>query len=104
MSMRTHSAQDVATFYNSATDEERLVMEAASAAMGRIPTKTPDGLKWRPLLDAEATNEAVLARAGARDPAGVAKYNELAEIRATHVTVASHAEAEVREALAGQGR
>jgi hypothetical protein len=40
-----------------------------------------------------------MARAAAKDPAGVAKFHELAEIRATHVTVAGQAEAEVRDAL-----
>ena len=89
-------------FYNSATDEERQVMEAASSILGRIPVKAADGgLELRPVLDPERVNESVMARAAAKNPQAVAKLNELAEIRAMHVTVAGHAVAEVREALGG---
>jgi hypothetical protein len=76
-------------------------METASASVGRIPIKTANGLEWRPLLDAEMVNGSVMARAAEKNPQGVAKLNELAEIRALHVTIANHAVAEVREALSG---
>ena len=89
-------------FYNSATDEERQVMEAASSMLGRIPVKTGNGLELRPLLDSERVNESVMARATEKNPQAVARFNELAEIRAMHVTVANHAIAEIREALSGR--
>jgi hypothetical protein len=89
-------------FYNSATDEERQVMEAASSMLGRNPVKAADGgLELRPVLDPERVNESVMARAAAKNPQAVAKLNELAEIRAMNVTVAGHAVAEIREALGG---
>jgi hypothetical protein len=76
-------------------------MEAASALVGRVPMKTGNGQEMRPLLDPETVNETFMARAAAKNPQGVAKLNELAEIRALHVTVANHAVAEVREVLSG---
>ena len=59
------------------------------------------GLELRPVLDPERVNESVMARAAEKNPKGVARLNELAEIRAMHVTVANHAIAEIREALGG---
>jgi hypothetical protein len=89
-------------FYNAATGEERQVMEAASSVLGRIPVKAGDGgLELRPVLDPERVNESVMARAAERNPQAVARLNELAEIRAMHVTIASHAVAEIREVLGG---
>jgi len=94
--------EENSVFYNSATDEERQVMEAASSMLGRIPAKAADGgLELRPVLDPERVNESVMARAAERNPQAVARLNELAEIRAMHVTIANHAVAEVREALSG---
>jgi hypothetical protein len=99
--LQGHTPEEIATFYNAATDEERVLMEAASASVGRIPTKTANGLQWQPLIASEVVNDSVLARAQAKDPAGVAKFNELTEIRAMHVTVAQHAQAEIAEAARG---
>jgi hypothetical protein len=42
-----------------------------------------------------------MARAAVKNPQGVARLNELAEIRALRVTIANHAVSEVREALSG---
>src|SRR5207253_190600 len=89
--LQRHTPQEIATFYNAATDEERLVMEAASASVGRIPVKSGNGLTWEPLIAPDVVHDSVLARATAKNPTGVAKYNELSEIRAMHVTVAQHA-------------
>jgi hypothetical protein len=97
--LQTFTPDEIATFYGSATDEERQLIEAASASIGRIPTKTPNGLTWEPLVSPEAVHESILARATAQNPVGVAKYNELTEIRAMHVTVAQHAEREIAQAL-----
>jgi hypothetical protein len=100
--LRDRTPQEIAVLYNSATDERRLLMEAASASVGDIPFKAEDGgVAWRPLLDPEAVNESVMARAAVKNPQGVARLNELADIRALHVTIAGHAVAEVREALSG---
>ena len=97
--LQRHTPQEIATFYNAATDEERLVMEAASASVGRIPVKSGNGLTWEPLIAPDVVYDSVLARATTKNPAGVAKYNELSEIRAMHVTVANHAEQEIKEGL-----
>ncbi len=88
-------------FYSSATDEERLVMEAAAASVGRIPMKSVNGLEWQPLLHPETVNESVISRATAKNPAGAKKLEELPEIRAMHVTVAGITAAKVRDALSG---
>jgi hypothetical protein len=99
--LQKHTPAEIAVFYNSATDDERLVMEAAAASVGRIPTKTANGLEWKPLLDPVTANESIVARVAARNPQGAQKLNELTQIRAMHVTVAGHAVAEVRQALPG---
>jgi hypothetical protein len=45
---------EIGVFYNSASDEEKLVLEEAARSVGRIPTKRADGsLAWMPLLSAE---------------------------------------------------
>jgi hypothetical protein len=97
--LRDRSPMEIATFYNSATDEERLVMEAAAASVGRVPLKSAKGLEWQPLLDPESVNESIVARATARNPQGARKLAELAEIRALQVGVAGVAASEIREAL-----
>jgi hypothetical protein len=100
--LRDRTPQEIAVFYNSATDEEKLVLEAAAQSVGRIPTKTADGgLVWAPLLPAETINESIIARASAQNPHGAQKLQELEELRAMHVTVAGIAEATVREVLEG---
>jgi hypothetical protein len=97
--LRDKSPQEIATFYGSATDEERLLMEAAAASVGRIPMKTGNGLEWKPLLEPETVNESIIARATAKNPAGAAKLAELSEIRDMHVTVAGNAIAEINEVM-----
>jgi hypothetical protein len=97
--LRDRTPQEIAIFYNSATDEERLVMEAAAASVGRVPMKVGNGLEWQPLLNAETVNESVIARATAKNPAGAMKLQELSEIRSMHVTVASHAIAEIKDVM-----
>jgi hypothetical protein len=99
--LRDRTPEEVAMFYNSASDGERQVMEAAAASVGRVPMKVGNGQEWKPLLDPEIVNETVLARVAAKNPEGVAKLQELAEIRAMHVTFAGNAAAEVEEVLAG---
>ena len=93
------SPTEIATFYDSATDDERRLMEAAAASVGRVPMKTDNGLQWRPLLDPETVTASIAARAAVRDPEGATRLEELAEIRAMHVTVAAVAAAEVRKAV-----
>lgn len=97
--LRDRTPQEIAIFYNSATDEERLVMEAAAASVGRVPMKVGNGLQWQPLLDADTVNESVIARATAKNPAGAMKLQELSEIRSMHVTVAAHAVAEINDVM-----
>jgi hypothetical protein len=41
--LRDGTPLEIATFYNSATDDERLLMEEASRSVGRVPMKTPSG-------------------------------------------------------------
>jgi hypothetical protein len=57
-------------------------------------------LVWAPLLPAETINESIIARS-AKNPQGAKKLQELEEIRSLHATVASIAEATVRETLEG---
>ncbi len=100
--LRDRTPHEIAVFYNSATDDERLVLEEAARNVRRIPTKKPDGwLAWVPLLPAETINESVVARASAKNPQGGKKLQELEQIRELHASVASIAEATVREALEG---
>jgi hypothetical protein len=100
--LRDRSPQEIAVFYNSATDGERLVLEEAARSVGRIPTKAADGsLAWAPLLRAATINESIIARASAKNPQGATKLAELEEIRALHASVASIADATVREVLEG---
>lgn len=65
---------EIATLYNSATDDEKVVLEEAARTVGRIPMKLSDGsLDWRPLLPAETINTSIIARAAAKNPQGVRK-------------------------------
>lgn len=97
--LKDRTPQEIATFYNSATDGERLLMEHAAASVGRIPRKSEHGLEWQPLLNPETVNDSIIARAVAKNPQGAQKLQELTEIRAMHVTVAGHATQEVRNAM-----
>jgi hypothetical protein len=97
--LKDRTSTEIGVFYNSATDDEKLVLEEAARSVGRIPTKRADGsLAWAPLAP-ETINESIIARATARNPQGAAKLAELEEIRATHVSVAGLAAAEVKEVL-----
>lgn len=96
---RGMTQQEVAVFYGSATDEERLLMEAAAALVGRVPMKTANGSEWTPLLNPETVTENVIARATVKNPTGAKKLEELTEIRQMHVTVAGNAIAEINEVM-----
>lgn len=95
--LHDRTPEEISVLYGAATDEERQVMEAASASVGRIPMKTGRGLEWRPLLDPEVITEAVLGRAVSRNPIGAAKLKEAEAVRDMHATAASIAAAEIRE-------
>ena len=101
--LRAMAPAEIATFYDAATEDERRLMEAAAESVGRVPMKTENGMVWRPLLDPETVNASIAGRAAARDPDGAARLEELAELRAMHVTVASIAAAEVRKASEAGG-
>jgi hypothetical protein len=90
-----HTPQDIAVFYGSASDEERRVMEAASASVGRVPMVTPNGKVWKTLLDPEMVNEAVLARAEATNPVAAQKVRELTEVRGMQVSITGVALSEI---------
>jgi hypothetical protein len=95
--MQQLSPLEVAVAYNAATDDERVVMEHASAQDGRgLPMKSGRGLEWKPMLDTAAVAASREARARAANPAGVEKLREIEELRAMHVTIAGHAVAEVK--------
>jgi len=97
--LRDRTPQEIATFYNAATNDERLLMEAAAVSVGRIPMKGPNGLEWQPLLNPETVNESIVARATAKNPEGARRLEELTEIRAMHVTVMGHAIAEINDLM-----
>jgi len=90
-----HTPQEVAIFYDKATDAERLEMEAASTAVGRVPLKSSNGLQWTPLLDPAMVSEAILARAENTNPEAAQKVRELSEIRAMQVTITGVALSEI---------
>lgn len=94
--LQKHTPEDIAVFYGSATDDERREMEAASALVGRVPMKGPNGLTWKPLLDAETCAEAQLARAAERSPTAVAQLRELEEVRRMQHTLVNVALQEIR--------
>jgi hypothetical protein len=98
--LKGRTETEIGVYYNSGTDEEKQLMEEAARSVGRIPTKRPDGsLAWAPLLAPETINNSIVARATAHNPQGAQKLQELEEIRATHVSVATLAAAEVKEVL-----
>lgn len=97
--LRGFTAQEIAIFYGSATDDEKIVLEEAARSVGRIPTKTEAGLVWAPLLPAETINDAVIARAAAKNPEGAKQLQELSEIRDMHATVSALAIAEIKDVL-----
>src|SRR5439155_13151185 len=68
-------------------------------SVGRIPTKGPKGLEWKPLLAPEPVNESVIARATAKNPDGAKKLQERSDIRDMHATIAAHAVAEIKEVM-----
>ncbi len=87
---------EISVFYNSASDEEKLVLEEAARSVGRIPTKCADGsLAWLPLLPAETINQSIVERATAKNPQGAQQLRELEEIASMHETAATLAAAEV---------
>lgn len=99
--LQRFSPQEIAVLYGSATDAERVLMEAASASLGRVPLKSEQGLEWTPLLAPDVIDEAVLARAMTSNPTGVQRVEELSEIRSMYATVAGIATADVQDVLSG---
>jgi hypothetical protein len=87
--------QERAVFYNAATEDERREMEAASAATGRLPIKTGQGLELKPLLDPEMVNVAIVTRAEMTNPAAAQKLHELEEVRRMQVTMTGVALSEI---------
>ena len=81
-----HQIEDIAIFYGSATDSERMEMEAASAQVGRVPVSTANGKVWKPLLDPVMVNDAILERATKTNPEAAQKVRELTEIRTMQQT------------------
>lgn len=97
--MQRHTSEELNVFYGSASDAERRVMEAASASVGRVPTKTASGLVWQPLLNPESVQESIMARAQAEKPAALERLRELELIRAATATLAQHALVEIGEQI-----
>ena len=56
-----------------------------------------NGMEWKPLLDPEHVNEAVIGRAMKTNPAGAQKLRELEELRDTQMTVFGVALADIQE-------
>ena len=87
--------RDIAAFYDKANENERRTMEAASAFVGRVMTMENNGRQWKPLLDPEMVNEAIMARAAVTNPTAAQKLRELDEIRAMQVTITNVALSEI---------
>ena len=85
----------MATLYNAAPDDVRLVMEATSTAIGPVPFKSANGLEWKTMLSPESVREAVVARAQAKNSAAAAKLRVLEEIREMTNRAATIAIAEI---------
>lgn len=94
--LRQFTPHEIAVFYNSATEPERRVMEAASASVGRVPMKSSNGLEWKTLLrPRHGPRGEIMARAEATNPTAAEQVRELAEIRAMQVTIAGVALSEI---------
>jgi hypothetical protein len=89
------SPDERAVFYNAATEDERREMEAASAATGRLPIKTGQGLELKPLLDPEMVNVAIVTRAEMTNPPAAQKLHELEEVRRMQVSMTGVALSEI---------
>lgn len=98
--LQSFTPEERAVLYNSATDEERRLMEGAHAVAGRMPMKSGNGIEWGHLLDPEMVAESVNARLAATHPEAFERVQELSALREMHQTVANQATADVREALA----
>jgi hypothetical protein len=91
---------EIGVYYQSASDEEKLVLEEASRSVGRIPQKRADGsLHWAPLLPADTVNQSIIDRATDRNPQGAQKLRELEEIASIHEGAANLAAVEIKEIL-----
>jgi hypothetical protein len=90
-----HTPESLVVFYSSATEAERREMEAASAAIGRVPLKTANGFEWKPLLDPSMVAEAQLERASQTNPTAAQRVRELSEIRDMQVTLTGVALSEI---------
>jgi hypothetical protein len=87
---------EIVVLYSSAGESERREIEAASAAIGRVPQRAADGgLEWTRLLDPEVAAEAILTRAETTNPTAAQKVRELTEIRAMQVTLTGVALSEI---------
>jgi hypothetical protein len=96
--LQKFTPQEIAVFYGAATDAERRAMEAASAAVGRVPLKSANGLEWKTLLDPDVVAESVMARAAATNPDLAQQVQDLTEIRDLQVRIANIAASEVGDA------
>jgi hypothetical protein len=85
--LQKFTPHEIAVFYNTATDPERRVMEAASASVGRLPMKTSNGLELKPMLEPDMVASAILERAEMTNPTAAQKVRELSEVRAMQVTI-----------------
>lgn len=95
--LRTFTPLEVSVVYGSASEDERVVMEAAAALVGRTLVKTSEGgIVWAPLIEPDVIAEAVMARAAAAHPEAVDRMRELTEVRAMTATVAGNALADLR--------
>jgi hypothetical protein len=90
-----HTPDDIAGFFDKATEAERIEMEAASASVGRVPMKGPNGREWKPLLDVKMVEASILERAEVTNPTAAQRVRELSEIRAMQVTITGVALSEI---------
>jgi hypothetical protein len=98
--MREFDPLQNAIAYGTATVEEQQLMEVASASVGRLPTKLPNGgIRWQPLLEPETVTTAVTARAAATDPKGAELMGELMEIRGAFAVLYAAGEKAIRDSL-----
>jgi hypothetical protein len=79
--------------YSDATEQERLVIEAAAESLGRVPRRRgPDGaLVWEHILSPERIAKAQAARMDRADPSASASLDDLNRIRNAYSSMASAA-------------
>lgn len=97
--LRDFDPLEVEILYSDATDEERLVIEAASDAIGRQPVKRGDRISWEPIISVERVAPVKEARIERSNPEAVLALHDLGRIRTTYDILAGSAKQLLTDAV-----